>query len=254
MISPELRRWSRRARGAAVALVAGALTLAVAPVAPAGAASSANSARAAQLVENSFTVSKAASSVTVNGSIVNGKQTIFLHVHCTKNGNGYGSITVQGQTIKLIEVGSVNYFKASTSYWQKVVGSKSSLVVPVYANHWVKSSGSGTPQAGFAEFVNLESILGGFNTTGVKWVITGRTTYHGQRVTVVRGTQHGMTGTLLIAAHGQPYLLALEPPHGQGTLRFSNYNQTVQVKGPSQWVAFSTLGGSTGGSGGSSSG
>jgi hypothetical protein len=237
-------RWSRRG----VTSVAVATAIAAAVAAPAAAASHANSAQAGRLVASSFAASKAATSVTINGSLTpaGSHQPIVLHITDTKGG-GYGSITVDGQTIKLIQVGSVNYFKAGTTYWQKALGSKSSLVVPVYANHWVKSSGPNTPEAGFASVVNLGTFLNGYDTHKVRWVLAGHSTLHGQPVTVVHGTQQGVTGTLLIAAKGPPYLMAIEPPHGNGTVRFSNWNKPVQLTAPSQWVAFSTLGGPTGG-------
>lgn len=227
------------ARGAAIA-VAVALAGTLAAAAPAG-ASRAGSARAARLVNQAFAASEAASSVTINATLVSGSKRTVLHVSDVQGGNGFGLISAQGQTFRIIQIGPVNYFKAGAGYWAKVYGSKNALPVSLYANHWVKSS-----ETGFQKFVDMTVFLERYHTHVAKWTIAGRSRFRGLPVTVLKGTQGNMTGTLLVAAKGPPYLMAIYPPQGQGSVTFSNWNKPVKVQAPSRWLAFTAP--STGGS------
>jgi hypothetical protein len=225
----------------ALALAAGAAMLAsLAGPALGASAATRNNARAAHLVAQSFAASQGASTVTVTGRFVNGKETISIHVTDTKDGNGFGTLRVQNYRLHIVQADGANYFKTGAGYWGKIYGSKTALYVGLYANHWVKSSSSETNSPGkvFSAFLNKSTFLGGFNTRGVRWVVTGHTTFHGQPVTEVRGTQRGMTGTLLIAAKGQPFLMAIEPPQGQGRITFANWDKPVTVRAPKRWVPF----------------
>jgi hypothetical protein len=249
-------RITRALRGT-VLVAAAALLAALAGPAPGASAASNKQTSAAHLVARAFATSEAANSVVVNGTFVNGKEVVHIHVTDAKGGSGFGSVKVGGLTIHIVQVDGSNYFKAGKDYWGKVLGSKNALPVGLYANHWVKASSSQTDSPGvvFSAFVNMSTLLAGFNTKGVAWHVSGHPTFHGTRVVAVRGVQRGMTGTLLIAAKGPPYLMAIEPPHGQGGVTFSHWNKPLTVRPPGRWLPFTPSATPSGGSptGGASS-
>lgn len=238
-VAPRRRSSTLIARVAILAAVAASV---VAVPATASAARHHTTTSGAALVARSFAVSKSARSVRITGTLkeVGSGQSINIDSTVLHNGSGYGTVNVQGQTIKIVQVGPTNYFKAGKAFWAQVFGSANAIGVPLYASHWVKSAGVKTPAAGFSDFVSMSALLGGFDFTAATWVRAGTTSFGGKRVYVVHGTQNGMTGTILIAASGPPYLAAIERPAGQGALIFTAWNRAVRVNPPKNPINYGT--------------
>jgi hypothetical protein len=200
-------------------------------------ASSVSSQSARQLVVNALDASRSARSFSIKGFVNQPGQRVGLNLTVSNAGRAKGSVTLNGQTIHLIEITPEVYFSAGEKFWvQSGVGKSEAASL---ANRWVGVSSSNASFASFNSFLNLKKISAQFfPAPPAKSVFTkGRTsTVNGQSVIAISGTgTSGGNGTLYVATSGTPYVIRLSASQGKsgvGTITFSNYNRSFSVSAP----------------------
>jgi hypothetical protein len=194
-----------------------------------------------QLVKTSFALASRSQAVTITGTGTNDKQTVGLDLTVQRNGDATGTITVQGQTMHVVKIGSVGYVKANAAFWRLTAGTGNTGAAGMLAGRWIKASGANSPLAGFDQFLGIRSLFSSFPASRFKWLNAQRTTFHGHPAVAVRGRQGGQTGTVVVATTAPTYPLEIKAPGF--VIYLSNWNHAVPVHAPSDAVDISELGG-----------
>jgi hypothetical protein len=236
--------WTVAARGA---LVAAALSLTGAAVAvgPAG-ASSTGSESASTIVAQATAAMAGLMSLTVKGSGLDGKATLNLDIITSTDGDAQGSLTEQGSTIDLIEVGSTGYLRGNQKFFTTSGVPKSEAAT--LAGKWLDGPSTSQPFSSFTAFLDLSKFVASFNDAFAGSVFTksGTAKVDGKRVVVVTGydAKNKDGGRLYIQATGSPYILkeVSTGKNNTGTVVFSGLNQTVTTTAPAGAVSEATYG------------
>jgi hypothetical protein len=184
---------------------------------------------------------KTARSVTISGTIPEASSSTTLDLTDNAAGNGQGWITVNGQKIRIVQIGNINYFEAGLPFWSKYGGGSS--VAQLFAGKWVKSSGANSPAASFSEFTNARKFIAALANTKGTFVKAGTATIHGQKAYAIKAQGAGGGGVLYVNATGKPYPLEITSPSsaGKGEITFSNWNKPVTIKAPAHSIDLNSL-------------
>ena len=240
--------------------VVGSLAAGTGPLAgmggTAGAATSGTAGKSAdQILAAAKKAEVAARGVHVVGTIAEGSDTIKFVVDVNHAGNGQGTFTEVGQSLKIKKLGSRVYVYADKAFWTKNGGA---AVARQIGNRWVTTSSSGQFQS-LAQFFDISRMTTGLLPTGGGRPVKGATvTVGGQKVVPLRTTTKGSTTkgstttgsttstqstTLYVAATGTPYVVKATATNGDesGTITFGHYGEPVVVKAPSKTLNLSQL-------------
>jgi hypothetical protein len=196
---------------------------------------------ATQLLTSAIAATKGASSARVVGIVLQGNQTTSLDLSAATNDHGQGSVTVNGQQIKLIRLGPTVYMSASKKFWSQSV---SPTAAQLFAGKWIAGPVTNKDFASLGKFLDyptlMNQLLGGKPSSVVS---AGTTTYRGRKVTVLKNKSGGGSGTVYVAASGQPYILRISQTGGSsnGTITFSAYNVQPNPSAPSGAIDFEQL-------------
>jgi hypothetical protein len=220
-------RWRTRTAVLAVAVSGGALVVAVAPTAGAPAPSPAS------IVRNAIAAWKHVRSVHVVGTVDTTTENLGLNVRASNGTTGSGTITINGDTVKLVRRGALVYFDADAGFLAKNVSAQAAS----FAGRWVSTSATGANGKGFAQLIGTAGLLGqiasGSKVSQSTFTKGPNTTVGGVRVLTIVGTntKTGSHGTIYVARTGPPYIAELHTTSstGEGQLTFSAYNRPVPV-------------------------
>ncbi len=233
------RRGAPGRRSALVAATAaGALLLGAAPAGAAGTASL----RPSQIVAAAVATMRHASSFTISGRVTEGGKVVVLQTTATSSGDGYGTITLQGQPLHLIADHGTTYLRASAAFWQQA-----DPAMAAKAGDWVAYGPGSGPSTSFAQFFSTRQLASTFTAKHNVWSRGGTATVRGQRALRINGRGPQGSGSLYVAASGTPYLLA-EVAQGTGsgasggTIYLSGYNRKVTVTPPPNPVTLPAAG------------
>ena len=198
---------------------------------------------AQQVLTDAVTAAKAASSFRMSGQIATGGQQIGIDMTIVKGKGATGSMTLNGQKVDLVIVGTNGYMKAGTAFWTKFGGSAGSAIAALVADKWMKFPTTNA-QFGLLTGIASSSIFDQMST--IRGAITnkGATTYKGQ--SVVDLYDSSQSGDVYIAATGTAYPVATIAKKGSGdglTITFDHWNDSVTLTAPSGAVDISKLGG-----------
>lgn len=217
-----------------------ALGVGIVGVGIAGVAAAAQSAK--QVLNNSWGLAEKTSSVTISGSGTSSSQTFSLDVTVASNGNAKGWIATQGNKLYLVKIGSEGYFKADGAFFRAEGGTGGTAAAALFANKWLKASGSNSPLSGFSEFFGIRSFFAANKPSQLSHLTVKDVTFHGHAAYQVRGSQDGQAGTVVISASSPEYPLEITAP-GNGTLYFSNWGHHVTIHAPHGAIDFNSLSG-----------
>jgi hypothetical protein len=111
----------------------------------------------------------------------------------------------------------------------------------LFANRWIKASGSNSPLAGFDQFLGIHSLFSSFPASKFHWLSAKTTSFHGHPAVAVRGNEGGQTGTVVVSATAPNWPLEIKAPGF--VLYLSNWDHPVTVHAPHGAVDLSELGG-----------
>lgn len=162
------------------------------------------------------------------GDAADPKSTLTIDVRIAKGKGATGSMSIGGQEMTILQVGSDSYLSADSPFL-------TSMGMPASSEKgkWIKSP----PQAGgLIAITDIAKSFDALNTNGATLSLgTPKTVDGRQTVAVVvapKGDQDG--GTLYVAADGPAYPLLIETKgKAQGTLTFTEYDEPVEITAPS---------------------
>lgn len=224
--------WSSRAIGTGVALA-----LVVGLAGPAAASPSAR-----QLLNNSWKHAEQAKSVTVAGSATQSGQTFALKVTINSKGDAKGWIALSGNRLYLVKIGSEGYFMGDANFWKSQGGTGATAASALFANRWLKASGSNSPLSGFDQYLGINAFFKQAPPSSITNLTLKNSTLHGQAVYAVHGTQGGQPGTIFVSKSTPNYPLQISSP-GSGTFTFANWNGNVTIHAPKGAIDFNSLAG-----------
>jgi hypothetical protein len=233
------RRW---------ALAVPAFTLAglTATAGTASAATGTAAESASQIVPAATAAMSGLKAVTIKGSGLDGKQPLSFDIMTSTDGDAQGSLSEQGSTISLIEVGSTGYLRANEKFY--TTSGLGKTAAAKVAGHWLYGSSTTQPFSSFTAFLDLKEFLTDLDDgfTGSTFTKTGTAKVGGKPVVVVTGYDAKAKdgGRLYVAATGTPYILK-EVSTGKGntgTVTFSGFNQALTTTAPAGAVSAATYG------------
>jgi len=197
------------------------------------------------LLNSAIAAQRQATSFNVSGTIQQGSQTIGMNVTASGAGNGFGTITLNGQKVQIVRIGKTVYFRAGRSFWQSQGGSAAASVL---ANRWVSGPSNNADFKDLASFfdsswLSSQLVPPGTVTSGL--TKGGTTTISGTKVIVLKGagsTGKGL-GSIYIAASGPPYIVRITLPAGKnsGSVTFSRFNASVHPTAPANSIGVGAL-------------
>lgn len=201
---------------------------------------------ASQIMASVQKAEEATSGVHLTGKISEPSTKVTFSLNVTGSGNGTGTFTESGQTVRVEKVGSKVFVYGSTKFWrQNGAGSKASKL----GSRWVEAPATNTDFSGLAQYLSLTRLtteLFPSGSTPFKQTTTAR--IGGKKVVAVvgRATESGGTAestTLYVAATGKPYVLLAVATAGdeKGTISFTRYGEKTSVKTPPRPLSLSSL-------------
>ena len=201
---------------------------------------------AAQIVSTAIKASAAANSFSVAGSVSQSGSTVGLDLSVSASGMSKGTITINGGTAHVIELGAVAYFKADNSFWTQN-GNKADA--QLLAGKWVYGPISSSTFSPFKAFLSPRKIIGSFfSGSQGPFKKGGTSSIGGQPVLAIIGQGSAQNGTLYVATVGKPFVVRLQAKasSGSGEITFSRYNRQVRPTKPAGAINLQQLGGGAG--------
>jgi hypothetical protein len=177
----------------------------------------------------------AATSVHISGQIMSGGSSITLDLNATGGRGGSGTISADGLSFQLVQIGQTVYIKGGTQFLKHFAGTAG---VQLFKDKWLKTN---TSNPSFAQLVTLTNFHSFFQAlTAQQGVLTksGQTSVNGQPAVGV-----GSGGAMLeIATTGKPYpILLSKSGTDNGKITFTQWNQPVTLNVPAGAVDISQL-------------
>jgi hypothetical protein len=181
---------------------------------------------AARILERASKASSAAPSVRLRGTFREDGKTFAIDLRLAGNRAAAGSITVEGQRLGLVRLGSTAYIRGDDRFWKSVGGQDA---VRMFHGKYLK-----TP-ADSKEFTDLMSFTlpskvftellrtGGAVTKGERARVNGR-----PAITLLDGAG----GKIYVATEGQPQILRISTGVRDEALDFLDYGKKFTVQRP----------------------
>jgi hypothetical protein len=182
---------------------------------------------AAQTLDKATAAAKAQKSVHISGKGTNNGQSFAIDMKLANGGAGTGTITIDRDTLTVLNTGSTVYIKGDKGYWTKYASAAAAAAI---GDRWVKAPSSDASYAGLASLADYSQSLDGYLSP------TGKPS-KGQEKTVAGQPALGLVdsdgGTLWIATTGDPLPLLIEGSGSNGGgMTFSDWNSPVSVTEP----------------------
>jgi hypothetical protein len=201
---------------------------------------------AAQVVSTAIKTSAAASSFSVDGTVTESSSTIGLNLSVSASGMSEGTITINGGTAHVVELGSVAYFKADNSFWTQNGGKADAQLL---AGKWVYGPITSSTFSSFKGFLSPRKIINSFFSGNQgPFKKGGTSSINGQAVLAITGQTAASNGTLYVAATGKPFVVRLQAKgsSGSGQITFTRYNRPVRPTKPAGAINLQQLAGGGG--------
>jgi len=199
---------------------------------------------ATEILAKAKTALTQASSVHIKGGGVSDGQQFALDMRYGTAG-ATGSLTINGQVIELLRVGSTAYLKGTEAFWRS--SSRSTAVAELLKGRYLELPANRPDFAELTSFTDLRKDAAELVTPEGEITKGGRKTVYGVEAIALDSSKGG---TLYVALRGEPYPLqavsSAEAKSGDtGSLDFLDYGVPVTVTAPpaDQVVDISKLGG-----------
>lgn len=237
---------------AAIALTAGGLGVAGCGGDSSSASSSVTSASttdngvasltASEILTKSMAAAKAATSVTVSGSVEQGSGTINIDL-ALGDGVASGTVGINGVTVKILRVDGKFYLNAPKALFDQIADG-GAAVGTLLADKWFTVPSTGTAADSFkdiGELSDMDSLFDGL-LDNASPKVKGTGDVNGQPVVLL--TESNDDGTLAVATTGEPYPLQVkQTTGGTGVVTFSKWNEPVTVTAPADALDFGAIAG-----------
>ncbi|MER7536159.1 hypothetical protein ABTX77_15435 [Streptomyces sp. NPDC097704] len=195
----------------------------------------------AQIVNEAFTATKTAKSLTVDVDLRSPGEPTKGYLSLDSRGKCAGTLTMGTvDTAELIKADAENvYLRFDEAFLREQVKDESPEVqeatIKEMKGRWVKSPVSDPDSKDMLALCDLKKLLGDFDP-GASGIVKGaETTVDGQEaLTLTESDGDGESSTVYVATEGTPYLLKIVTKGGDepGTITFSKYGKPVEAKVP----------------------
>lgn len=214
---------------------------------PSGSTNSSGSGEASksaqQVVTDAVKAAEAANSLHMSGQVSAGGQQIGVDLTIVKGKGSVGSLTLKGQKVDLVIVGTNAYMKAGAAFWTRYGGSVGSTIAQLFQGKWLKYPTTNPQFAGFTSIADAKSLFDKLTTSHGTITNKGAAMYAGQSVVDIFDSSKNRT--LYIAATGTAYPVAIVgmASGSGGTITFDGWNKPVTLTAPAGAIDVSKLGG-----------
>jgi hypothetical protein len=167
--------------------------------------------------------------VRIAGRVVDSGQTTMIDMRIERGGGARGTVTVGGNPVTLLRVGSVAYVKGSSSFYTATAGATAARLL---AGKYLKVSSTSKTFSALLSITDLDSFAKELFTPQGTLTKGGVTTVAGRRAVELRD---GQGSRLYVSLQGPAYPLKIVPPPsasaGQG-ITFSDYGSAVALTPP----------------------
>lgn len=186
-----------------------------------------------QIAKDAYHAAANARSVRLSGTVTTNGSQLGLNLAIRQDKAVAGSLTLQGDPVNMVVIGSQVYFAASAAYYQSQ-GEPASVANELNGK-WVKLPRSQAKD--FSKFESLKQLLGDLGHPQGRLTKAGTSTVSGMAVVLVKSTKGG---TVAVASHGTPFpLQLLAGSAGTGSLTFSGWNKPVSIEKPGSFIDLS---------------
>ena len=175
-------------------------------------------------------------SVHIDGSVKQGTQPIGFHLVVNGNGDGGGTFVQHGNTVHILRLGPLLYFKAPTAFWVK---NATPQQAQSYGDRWIELSSLDVRFQSFDQFLDAADLVASVFQGHPRPLTVGRpTTYHGHQVVIVkevaRKNRKTSKGYMYIGATGKAYVYRIlnDTPGEVSNLVFSHYGKAIAITVP----------------------
>ena len=194
-----------------------------------------------EILAKSQAAAKAASSVTVVGTVPQGSGSVSIDM-AIGPGVADGTITVQDVAVQIRVTGGKTYINAPAALFEKMGGSTGKVAGQVLGGKWFEVPASGSVADSFNGLENVtdkDTLFSGLLSAGKNPTVKGTDTVSGQPAVILLGPKGG---TLAVATTGQPYPLQVKAKEGAtGSVDFKDWNVPVNVQVPTDLVDLAAL-------------
>jgi hypothetical protein len=181
-----------------------------------------------QILAAAKAASEGAATVHIDGSVITEGKPISLNMELVAGKGAKGRITVEGNSIDVVELENAFYIRGSAAFYARVGGPAAAKLLE---GRWLKAPTSKGEFAAFAQLTNLSKLLASTLSSHGALKSAGTTTIDGRGAVGVTDTEHG--GTLYVAETGTPYPLRISKGAGSaGEITFDRWNQPVTLTAP----------------------
>ncbi len=203
---------------------------------------------AKEILAKSLTAAKAASSVTVKGTIAEeGEVGVSLDLVLGTDASK-GTMSLNGFSMEIRVTGGKTYYKIDPEGVAAVLGpGEASAVI---GDKWILvSPEDGDDPAGLSDFADKDALLTSLLASEGTATVKGTGDVNGTPVVFVEVKGSDGNATLAIQTVGEPYPVQLTNGESKGAITFSNWNAPVSVTAPAGAVRPDELTGKGGASG-----
>jgi len=181
-----------------------------------------------------------ASSGHVSGDLTSNGTPVTLDLTEASGKGAKGSMSTNGLGFDLVRIGNTLYIRGSDAFYKHFAGA---AVAQLLHDKWLKASATQGQLKSVAPLTSIGALFKEIGSHHGKLVNDGASTYHGQKVVVIRDTSDN--SKLYVAATGTPYPIAIVGgSKGQsGTISFDRWNQSVSLTPPKGAVDISSFSG-----------
>jgi len=176
-----------------------------------------------QILAKATTAAKAQTSVHVSGKGAAGADSVGLDLQLAKGKGGFGSITLSGDTLKIVSDGTTVYFKGDKNFWTNKASAQAATLI---GDRWLKAPVTNESFASLAQFADFDTTVTGILKPD--GAITKGTTKD------IGGTPaielKSGSGSLWVATTGEPLPLQISTGKAGEELSFTNWGGTIDVK------------------------
>jgi hypothetical protein len=187
---------------------------------------------AEEILRDSQDAFRSARSVRIKGKVVQSGKPIELDMRIARGTGARGSIVNDGVKVNLIRADQRLWLRGE-KFWEGAVGKD---IAGRIGDRWVlvPSTAAASAASSIDAFTDLDGILDQVLTPTGTLSKGGRGDIRG--VPAI-GLDDGGSGTLWIAAEGEPYPLRIAPKEGSGEAKgqfidFAEYNRQVDISAP----------------------
>jgi hypothetical protein len=173
----------------------------------------------------------------ISGSVVSGGTPISLDLALVSGKGATGSMSENGLSFKLINVGKFVYINGSPGFWRHFGGS---AAAQLFQGKWLKAPSTTGDFASLSSLTNLHKLLGSLLSNHGPLKKGDTSTVNGQKVVGVKDSTKG--GTLYVATTGKPYPVELvKTGTDGGKVVFDRLNASVSLAAPPNSINISQL-------------